>query len=66
MARLALTKAAHPALKVFAQQVINDQGREINTFKGWLANLKYAGDYGTGRGPRRLFSGARVLCPAEA
>ena len=39
MAKLALTKAAKPELKKFAQQVINDQSKEINQFRVWLKKL---------------------------
>ena len=39
MAKLALTKAARPELKRFAQQVINDQSKEIKQFQGWLKKL---------------------------
>jgi uncharacterized protein (DUF305 family) len=39
MAKLALTKAARPELKKFAQQVINDQSKEIKQFQAWLKKL---------------------------
>lgn len=39
MAKLALTKAAKPELKKFAQQVITDQSKEIKQFQAWLKKL---------------------------
>jgi uncharacterized protein (DUF305 family) len=39
MAKLALTKAAKPELKKFAQQVITDQSKEIKQFQTWLKKM---------------------------
>jgi uncharacterized protein (DUF305 family) len=40
MAKLALTKALRPQLKTFAQQVIDDQSKEINQYQVWLKTMK--------------------------
>jgi uncharacterized protein (DUF305 family) len=40
MSKLALTKAAKPELKIFAQKVINDQTAEIKQFQAWLKTMK--------------------------
>jgi uncharacterized protein (DUF305 family) len=40
MSKLALTKAARPELKVFAQSVITAQSSEITQFTAWLKTLK--------------------------
>ncbi len=40
MSKLALTKAARPELKTFAQGVITSQGKEITQFTAWLKTLK--------------------------
>jgi uncharacterized protein (DUF305 family) len=40
MGKLAVKKAVRPELKKFAQQVINDQSKEIVQYKTWLKGWK--------------------------